>query len=382
MKSLVSLVRCASYASPGLDRALAEAIEAAGGLEVRGASVLVKPNLLNANGPERAVSTQPEMVAAMVRWLLAAGADRVLVGDSPAFQPQDLVGRKSGVKEAAEATGALWADCSTGVEVENPEGSLVKRFTLAQAMVESDLLVNMPRLKTHQLMYFSGAIKNLFGLVPGLQKSAFHLRFPGRPEFASMLADLCLAAAPDFCVMDGIVAMEGPGPNNGKPRRLDLLLASKDPLALDATACRVVGYEPLSIPYISELVARGPSPGPVRSSWIGALSDIELRGLALEEARVKDFVLVPLLRETDFFKGKLPSSIHRVLKGLMVPRPLFDHHRCVRCGACVRICPAKALEYSPGPRPRVEIDYEACLRCYCCHEVCPEDAIKLVRRLS
>lgn len=382
MKSLVSLTRCIDYASPGLDKALAAAIESAGGLEVRGASVLVKPNLLNANGPERAVSTQPELVAATVRWLKAAGASRVLVGDSPAFQTQDLVGRKSGVREAAESAGATWVDCSTWQEVENPEGSLVKRFNLASPFVESDILFNLPRLKTHQLMYLSGAIKNLFGLIPGLQKSAFHLRFPGRPEFASMLADLCLAANPDFSLMDGVVAMEGPGPNNGKPRRLDLLLASKDPLALDATACRVVGYEALAVPYISELLARGASTGLVRQTWIGALGDIELTGLPLEEARVEGFELVPVLRDTDIFKGRLPAFVHRIVKGLAVPRPAFDHKKCVRCGACIRICPAKALEYSPGPRPRVEIDYASCLRCYCCHEVCPEDAIRLVRRPS
>ena len=365
-----------------LEGALAEAIEKAGGLEVRGASVLVKPNLLNANGPERAVSSQPEIVAAMVRWLRAAGASRVLVGDSPAFQSQDLVGRKSRVREAAESAGGIWADCSTGIEVENPEGSLVKRFTLASPFAEADLLVDLPRLKTHQLMYFSGAIKNLFGLVPGLQKSAFHLRFPGRPEFASMLADLCLASAPDFSLMDGIVAMEGPGPNNGRPKKLDLLLASKDPLALDITACRVVGYEPLSIPYISELIARGSSSGPVRSSWIHSLADIETAGLPLDEAKVADFDRVPLLKDTDIFKGRLPGFVHRLVKNLSVPRPAFDHRKCVRCGACIRICPAKALGYSTEATPRVVIDYEACLRCYCCHEVCPEDAIRLVRRLS
>jgi uncharacterized protein (DUF362 family)/ferredoxin len=382
MKSTVSLVPCHGY-TDGVEAKVARAIEAAGGLDVRGASVLVKPNLLNANGPERAVSTQPELVFATVKWLRGAGAARVLVGDSPAFQSQDFVGRKSGVRDAALEAGAEWADCSEGVEVENPEGRLVKRFTLAKAMVGADLLFDLPRLKTHQLMYYSGAVKNLFGLIPGLQKSAFHLRFPGRREFAGMLADLALACAPDFTLMDAVVAMEGPGPNNGRPKALDLILASRDPLALDWVAADLIGYRPADIPYLSDLLSRGGSaPGPVRSRWASSAADIATTGPSLDSLRPASFELVPVLPESaDIFKSRLPAWIHRFVKNATVPRPEFDHVACVRCGGCVEICPAKALKLTTGGRPRIEIDTEACLRCYCCHEICPEDAIRLVKRV-
>jgi uncharacterized protein (DUF362 family)/Pyruvate/2-oxoacid:ferredoxin oxidoreductase delta subunit len=319
---------------------------------------------------------------AALAWLKEAGASRILVGDSPGFQGQDLVGRKSGIKEVVDEAGAEWADFSECVEVENPEGRLVKRFELARPFAEADLLMDLPRLKTHQLMYFSGAVKNLFGLVPGLKKSAFHLRFPERQDFATMLADLALAAAPDFSLMDAIVAMEGPGPNNGKPKELDLILASRDPLALDWSAAGLVGYDPASVPYLAELLARGGAvPGPVRSRWASHPDDIEISGLSIEEARPDSFELVPILMETDFFKSRVPSPLHRALKAFMVPRPFFDRQACVRCGACVRICPAKALTLGTGPDAKITIDYRACLRCYCCHEVCPEDAISLKRRL-
>jgi uncharacterized protein (DUF362 family)/ferredoxin len=383
MESRVSIVGCRGYERQEVERRFAEAIELAGGFEVRGASVLVKPNLLNVNGYERAVTSHPEFARAAVIWLKEHGAGRVLVGDSPGFQSQDLVGKRSGIREAIESAGAEWADFSEGRELENPEGRLVKRFSLAAPFAEADLLLDLPRLKTHQLMYFSGAIKNLFGLVPGLGKSAFHLRFPGREEFAAMLADLCLAAAPDFSVMDSVVAMEGPGPNNGRPKELDLILASRDPLALDWIASSLVGYDPAKVPYLADLMGRtatGPSAGPVRSRWATKPSEMVVSGIALERARPASFELVPLLKENDFFRSKMPAPIHRLVKNLTVPRPAFDAAKCVLCGGCVRICPAKALSVSTGPKPRIEIDYRACLRCYCCHEVCPEDAIRLVKR--
>ncbi len=420
MRSTVSIVPCPEYEAKALDRAVAEAVELAGGFEARGAVVLLKPNLLNANGPERGVTVHPAIVAAAVRWLKVAGASRVLVGDSPGWQTQELVGRKTGVKDAVLQSGGEWADFSTEAEFELPEGRLARRFRLAAPLAEADLLVSLPKLKTHQLMYYTGAVKNLFGLVPGLQKSAFHLRFPGRGEFAGMLSDLALASAPDFSLMDAIVAMEGPGPNNGRPRSLGLVLASRDPLALDWTAAGLIGYEPGTVPYLADLMGRmaakagdaarperGPAPESAREpaedgarnggrdeapeasrrrafpSWAASPAEIVLAGLPLAEAKPEGFDLVPLLKENDFLSKKLPPWLHRLVKGAMVPRPRFDHGKCVRCSGCVRICPAKALVLAPSardPRGRIEIDYERCIRCYCCHEICPEDAIDLVRR--
>jgi ferredoxin len=257
--------------------------------------------------------------------------------------------------------------------VENPEGRLVKRFRLAKALGSSDLLVSLPKLKTHQLMYYTGAIKNLFGLIPGLEKSAFHLRFPGRTEFAAMLADLALAARPDFALMDAVVAMEGPGPNSGRPRHLGLVLASPDALALDFTAAELIGYPPLSIPYLAALAGRGP--------FAASPAAVEQRGLSPDSVRPSSFELVPVPAATDFFRERMPRGLHRFVRDLTVARPRFDHRACVRCGGCVRICPAKALELRPvaGGGSRIEIDYDACIRCYCCHEVCPEDAIRLVK---
>ncbi len=397
MKTAVSILRCADYNRRNLDSAIAASAEMAGMPDVRGARVLVKPNLLNASEPGRVVTTEPGVVAAVVRHLLSAGASRVLVGDSPAWQSQNAVGKRTGIKDAAESSGAEWADFSEGVEIPNSAGKIVKSFVIAKPFVDADLLFDLPKLKTHMLTYYTGAIKNLLGLVPGLAKSAFHMRFPGRTEFSTMLVDLAALARPDFTFMDAIIAMEGPGPNNGRPKQLGLVLASRDPLALDRTAARIIGYEPDSIAHLCEALERG--------LWIGGDGDIEFPGLGIDEVRPGSFDLVRQAREGTPFSKILPKPLHDFFRDLSVARPVFDRRKCQLCSACVEICPAKALAIvetrssAPGTAmpgtdgmtpgsvdatgrgaKHIVIDYAKCIRCYCCHEVCPHDAIKLAKR--
>ncbi len=371
MKATVSLLRCADYGQRNLDAIVAASAEAALMPEVRGAAVLVKPNLLNGVDPERAVTTNPAFLAAVVRHLRASGASRVLVGDSPSWQSQNAVGKKTGIRDAAESSGAEWVDFSEGVELPCPEGRLVKSFVIAKPFLDADLLFDLPKLKTHMLTYYTGAMKNLFGLVPGLAKSAWHMRFPGRAEFSAMLVDLASLARPEFTFMDAVVAMEGPGPNNGRPKQLGLVLASKDPLALDRTAARVIGYDPDSIVHLADASRRG--------IWVGGDTEIELAGLRLDEARADSFDLVKQAREGTPFSKILPKGLHELLRDLSVARPVFDRQTCRLCSACVKICPAKALSIE-GAKRHVSIDYRKCIRCYCCHEACPYDAIRLVKR--
>jgi uncharacterized protein (DUF362 family)/Pyruvate/2-oxoacid:ferredoxin oxidoreductase delta subunit len=376
MKTPVAIVRCPSYDPALLDRAVAEAVDLALLPDVRGRSVLLKPNILMAALPEKSISTRGELLAAFARLLKSRGAARIVAGESPGWQSSGLAARKSGIAAACEASGVEWIDFVESEEFECPEGKRVKRFTLASALREADILVSLPKLKTHRLMHYTGAIKNLFGLVPGLAKSAFHLRFPESEDFGSMLVDLALVAKSAFCLMDAVVSMEGEGPANGRPVETGLLLASRDPLALDWIAASLIGYDPFELPYLVDAASRG--------EWVSGPGDIEVKVLSLAEARPARFELVPPSADTRFVSDRLPGPIRRVVRDAMIARPFFDHAKCVRCGGCVSICPPKALSFVPDAKApsgkRVRIDYEKCIRCYCCHEVCPEDAIRLLKR--
>ncbi|MBN1520508.1 MAG: DUF362 domain-containing protein [Spirochaetales bacterium] len=367
---IVALSDCRSYDQAAVDRAVAEAARAAGLPSMTGATVLLKPNLLLASDPIRAATTHPAVVRAAARAVKAAGAARVLVGDSPGWQALSSVAGKTGMQDVIASEGLLWADFSDPVTVDLPGGGMMRRFELAKAVADADIVVNLPKLKTHGLMYYTGAVKNLFGCVPGLRKSAFHLRFPGRADFARMLADLYLAVKPAFCVMDAVVGMEGPGPNNGKPRDIGLILAAKNGFDLDWIAAGVIGYNPADVPYLA--VAAGDTRYGFEPSAIKTVGEDPARRV------VPHFQRVRVLKETDFFKRHMPAWLHRLARNLTVARPFFSDRRCVRCGACVKICPATALRFEDGKNAPL-VDYSSCIRCYCCHEVCPADAIRLRR---
>lgn len=370
-ESLVTLEDCRSYNQDSVDRAVKAAADGAGLSGLSGATVLLKPNLVLASEPDRAATTHPAIVRAAIRLARSAGAARILVGDSPGWQALAPVGAKTGLDSVVQEEGASWADFSEQVSVEVPDGSLVRRFNLARAVVEADAIINLPKLKTHGLMYYTGAVKNLFGCIPGLSKSAFHLRFPGRQEFAAMLADLYLAVRPAFNIMDAIVGMEGLGPNNGRPRHIGLVMASGNAFALDWVAARLIGYDPHDIPYLG-LAARDGRYGLVPEAIRTAGEDPAAR-------MVRPFELVHVLRENDFFHKHMPGWMHGLVRDLTVARPFFSDERCIRCAGCVEICPAKSLSFSDG-KPAPAVDYDTCIRCYCCHEVCPADAIMLRRR--
>ena len=234
----------------------------------------------------------------------------------------------------------------------------------------ADLIISLPKMKTHGLMYFTGAMKNLFGLIPGLGKSGYHMRYPDKGDFARLIADLNLAVKADYAIMDGIVAMEGRGPGNGTPRAMNVLLASADLLALDITASELIGYDGPSLP-IHEAMLESPL-------WIDSPDRIELTGDDRDSLVCPHFKKIHRIPD---YVGMVPVSLRPLLKNLIVPRPFFRHGRCVKCGKCLEICPPQALSFSgEGKSRQVSIDYGKCIRCYCCDEVCPVGAIKLRRR--
>jgi len=335
--------------------------------------VLLKPNILSGNHPDKAVTTHPEFVRAAIRLFRELGAGPIYVGDSPSHQPHAAAARKSGIFQAVAEEGAVWADFNESPPASVPGGARVSSCQVAPIVRRVDMIVSLPKMKTHQLMLYTGAMKNLFGVIPGVAKAAFHARFADRANFARMLVELNLGLKPGFALMDAVVGMEGPGPGNGYPRRIGLVLASPDVLAMDVVASSIMGYNPLEIPTIAAGIAT--------KAWIDSVEDAEARGVDPASVRMADFKRIPLTRGLDFLNAHVPGFLYDAVTKALMPKPVFVDKRCARWGACVTVCPVKALSLSASRRGGVSVDYSKFLRCYCCHEICPADAILIRRRL-
>lgn len=371
MSQAVAISRCRSYAPEQILPALTEAVESAGGLDVKDKTVLLKPNILSDAPVERAVSTHPEFVRAAIRLCRARGAGRILVGDSPAVHRSSFDGHISGIRNVVEEESAEWVDfreAKTTYKVENP--LIESEFSLAEVLEHTDVLISLAKLKTHELMLYTGAMKNLYGLIPGYSKAALHVKYPNRDDFGKMLVDLLKTVQASYALMDAVVGMEGHGPGNGHPRSVGLIGASPSSFALDLVFSELIGYDPVKIPNIKH--AFGIIDG------IKSRDDIRLKGVPVEEVRPSNYKLIQGSRT-----GFLPHFLQRIpfihrLETRMRAKPVFHHDRCILCGECVAICASRALSIKGnGEARQVSIDYRKCIRCYCCHEVCPAEAITI-----
>lgn len=367
--SKVVLIRCESY-EPGEVRAAVErGVDLLGGpsaFAAPGEKLLLKPNWLSADPPEKCVTTHPAVFRAVAELLRGAGAS-LTYGDSPAFQSPDNAAKRTGIGSVAVELGIEPADFRTGREVFYQEGSQNKRFTIAAGALDSDGLVSLPKMKTHGFQKVTGAVKNQFGCIPGPRKGEFHVRVPDAEEFARMLVDLNSFLHPRLYVMDGIMAMEGNGPRGGTPRKMNVLLFSTDPIALDATMCRLMNLDPELV--LTNKAGMAMGAGTYRKGEIELLGDPIERFIALDYKVNRD-PITPIRQ-----RGSLSA-----LQNRLVPKPYLVAEQCIRCGICVNMCPVtpKALDWHDGNRKRPpSYKYERCIRCYCCQELCPKSAIHL-----
>jgi uncharacterized protein (DUF362 family)/Pyruvate/2-oxoacid:ferredoxin oxidoreductase delta subunit len=368
-KARVVIIRCDTYADDQVLSAIQKGFDMLGGVSVfakPGERIVMKPNILIGTDPDKGVTTHPAVFRAVGKLLRDAGAS-VSYGDSPCFGKSEPNLRKSGIKEVGDELGFTVADFDSGRTVSHKDALLMKKFVVANGVLDSDGLVSLPKLKTHGLVRFTGAVKNQFGCVPGLLKSQYHVKLPDPYDFATMLVDLNTLIKPRLYIMDGIVAMEGNGPRSGKLKRLNVLLLSSDPIALDATACRIACLEP-------EIV---PTSKPGEKAGLGTYhtENIELMGEALES-----FV------DTSFEINRTPpmpgsgGRFRVFLKNRITQRPVIDKAKCTCCGTCITMCSVqpKAVDWHKGNESRPpRYDYDLCIRCYCCQETCPEGAIYL-----
>ena len=356
MRSSVAIVRCDDYDESRVLIAVRRALDLIGGIAgfVRpGELILVKPNLLAGDPAEHATTTHPAVFAAVVQLLVEAGA-RVEYGDSPGTGNPATAARKAGIAAAAERSGARPGRFDEQVELQLPAGNSIGTpgVPVAQAVLAADGIVSVPKLKTHVLMRLTGAVKNQLGCVYGFHKARMHLIAPDANRFGEILVDINSALNPRLYVMDAVVGMEGNGPRGGSPRKTGAILVSADPVALDATACRLIALDPVHVP--TNVV------GQERGHGTYLETEIDLLGDPLDELVCSDFDVI-----------RSPAR-----------RPLLtiDSDLCKLCGVCVDACPvpSKAVQFVGDEHSSPPVfDYNACIRCFCCQEMCPHEAIQV-----
>ena len=366
-RSIVAVVQCDHYTPEKVQAAVDRGIGLLGGISAfaaRGERILLKPNILSGESPEKNISPHPEVFRAAAKAFSNIGA-KLTYGDSPGFGNPKPNAQRGGFAVVAEAEGVEWADFTNSRTIQFPEGKVIKKFSIAEGVAESSGIISISKLKTHALTRITGAIKNQFGCIPGARKAEFHSVMPTVALFSQMLVDLNLLLKPRLFIMDGIIAMEGNGPRNGDARKMNVLLFSTDPVALDATVCRLINLNPDLV----EPLVYGTQSG------LGTMTDIDYVGDPIEEFIVPDFAVNRSLKKTTTDTSFLGTSF---MRRYSAPRPTIKEDICTKCGRCVEVCPAlpKALSWSEAGKTKPPVyDYSKCIRCYCCQEMCPFNAI-------
>jgi len=270
----------------------------------------------------------------------------------------------TGMEKVASSEGAqLNYDLGTTPMTSNG-GNVCSSFDIINPVAHADVVISAAKLKTHGQMIYSGAVKNLFGSLPGLIKPEFHFRYPEKPVFGDMLVDLCETVKPAISFIDAIIGMEGNGPTGGTPKELGLTLAGCNSYSLDLYACSLIGFKVDDIPTLAAAVKRGLCPPDI--------SEIEIAGdRNIEKVKFK----APDSSSLDFTK-KLPAFIREPINKLLTPRPAIVNNICIGCGKCAESCPQHIIEIVNS---KAVINYSKCIKCYCCHEMCPKRAIKIKR---
>lgn len=371
-KSKVAIIECTSYDENKVNDAIEKGINLIGGIESfvnKDEKILVKPNLLKAVHPEKAVTTNPKVFGAILKLLKENGYQNVVYGDSPgagsSTKLTDAV-KIVGFEEEANKYDVKLGNFFESITLDYKEGKAAKKFNVCKEVADADAIISICKMKTHALEKITGAIKNQYGCIYANAKALGHAKYPNSSSFSKMLVDLNNCLKPRLYIMDGIVAMEGNGPASGDTVNMNVILISSDPVAIDSVYASLV-Y--------------------VNSKYVPTCVYGEMYGLGNRDLNNIDIV-TPIgnitIEEAINKYGKPDFNVNRKKTNLWPitsmfrfakHKPIVDLDKCIGCGICQNACPVEGKAVHSGNGKKAVYNYRKCIRCYCCQEMCPAKAI-------
>ncbi|MEG0913276.1 MAG: DUF362 domain-containing protein [Oscillospiraceae bacterium] len=367
----VYLKKCATYEQETVDGAVefifqSSSICASITAKTR---IVLKLNLLIKSSPDEAVTTHPAVVAAVIKALKKRGAEQIVLADSSSgfFSAAKLKGiyEKCGIANLVQSGVTLNYDVSSAPR--SGDG-LNKQFEIINAVTNADVVIGIGKVKTHAMTGMSGAIKNYFGVIPGLAKAEMHSRIPEKPQFCEMLCELYDLVKPSFSIMDGVVGMEGNGPSGGTPRPFGFIIGGENAYMVDRVLCDIMGIGAQKALTVAASIKRGSAPANIAE--IAVVGDRDIVDMPITD------LLLPESADNDF-TSSLPEFLKPIGKKLIrsvSPRPVIRTKDCVGCAMCFEICPQHTIKIE---NKIAHIEQKNCIKCFCCHEVCPQRAIDI-----
>ncbi len=327
--------------------------------DIAGKKVLIKPNVLRSSTAEEHIVTHPAVLRAVVEKVESMSPRAIVVGDNPgifSYGDNENSFKKSGLMDAA---GGYYRNIGNATRRRAFNPDFLPEVAVSEEVMTADVVISLPKFKTHGLTVMTGAVKNSYGILPGAQKARLH-KIAGTPErFHEMIVEVFRLRVPDLFIMDAVIGMEGNGPASPELREIGLVLAADNGVALDAVVARMMGLDPARLRFLQKAKMMG-------------LGEFEAHRIRIDgEMRILcDFKLPPL--------GGEAIAGNPAIQDLMLTKtrlkPQTDPERCTACGACVDHCPVSALAMQDG---FPAADPDRCITCFCCQEICPEKAVSL-----